>query len=142
MHGSSFRRISGSALISANQTTKTGRAILVCYISATLSTNTSSRYIPIYMCLDFRYNEFLLQRAMVRKLKISSQTLLDVARELLTTTLNLVEQAPNIANCWCDVPWIVRQGLLVFRKSIDLHKDCQVWPSNRRRARPRASETV
>jgi hypothetical protein len=61
------------------------------------------------MGMDFRYNEFLLQRAMVRKLHVSSQTLVDVARELLTMTLNLIEQAPKIGRYWCDLPWFVRE---------------------------------
>ena len=107
--GSPFRSISETAPLSAIQTTETGRVSLVCYILAHVNADASSRYIPVQMGMDFRYNEFLLQRAMVRKLQISNQKLLDVARGLLMQTLNLVEQAPKIGRFVCDVPWIVRE---------------------------------
>ena len=109
MRGSPFRSQPGSNPVSGNQTANTGKAIiLVCYMLAAVNTNSSLRYGPVIIGMDFRYNEFLLQRAMVRKLHITSQKLLDVARELLTLALNLVEQAPKNGHYWCDIPWIVR----------------------------------
>jgi hypothetical protein len=99
-----------------------------------------SRYVSVQVGMDFRYNEFLLQRATVRKLQISSQKLLNVARELLTLTLTIIEQAPKIGRDWCDLPWIVRMmHHPFFWQSANHIKDRQIRPFTGRCARARAS---
>jgi hypothetical protein len=71
---------------------------------------THFKVFSVQLGMEFHYNWFILQNAMVRKLQISSQELLDVARELLPADFESYRARPKDWQVWCDIPWIVRQG--------------------------------
>jgi hypothetical protein len=64
------------------------------------------KYVSDSVVLGFRYNEFLLQRAMVKKVQVNNRELLSVAREVFSIVMNLIRN--NSGGLYaCDLPWIV-----------------------------------
>jgi hypothetical protein len=56
--------------------------------------------------LGFRYNEFLLQRAMVKRAQANNRELISVSKEVFSIVLNILHNSRG-QYAW-DMPWIVR----------------------------------
>jgi hypothetical protein len=57
--------------------------------------------------LGFRYNEFLLQRAMVKRAQINNRELISVSKEVFSIVLNILHHNSRGQYAY-DMPWIVR----------------------------------
>ena len=55
------------------------------------------------------YNDFLLQRTLVRRIRAKPDELLRISRLLMSTLLEAVNNRSQIGNLACDVPWMVWQ---------------------------------
>jgi hypothetical protein len=64
------------------------------------------KYVSDSVVLGFRYNEFLLQRAMVKRAQINNRELLSIAREVFSIVLSLIRNNSS-GRYACDLPWIV-----------------------------------
>jgi hypothetical protein len=64
------------------------------------------KYVADSIMLRFRYNEFLLQRAMVKRAQIDNQELISVSREVFSIVLNILHHNSTGHNA-CNMPWIV-----------------------------------
>ena len=61
----------------------------------------------VIVYLDVVYNEFLLQRTLVRRIRASSEALVRISRLLLTTVLAVVNNRSQCGTAGCDAAWIV-----------------------------------
>jgi len=57
--------------------------------------------------LGFRYNEFLLQRAMVKRAQINNRELISVSKEVFSIVLDILHHNSRGQYAW-NMPWIVR----------------------------------
>ena len=68
--------------------------------------NAFEQYISDSIMMGFRYNEFLLQRAIVKRAQINDRELISVSREVFSLVLNIVNRN-STGKYACDMPWIV-----------------------------------
>lgn len=61
----------------------------------------------VIVYLDVVYNEFLLQRTLVRRVRAPSEALVRISRLLLTTVLAVVNNRSQCGTAGCDAAWIV-----------------------------------
>ena len=61
----------------------------------------------VMIYLDVVYNEFLLQRTLVRRIRAPSEALIRISRLLLTTVLAVVNNRNQCGTAGCDAAWIV-----------------------------------
>jgi hypothetical protein len=64
------------------------------------------KFVSDSIMLGFRYNKFLLQRAMVKRAQINNRELLSVSREVFSIALNVINNN-STGQYACDMPWIV-----------------------------------
>jgi chromatin structure-remodeling complex subunit RSC3/30 len=61
----------------------------------------------VIIYLDVVYNEFLLQRTLVRRVRAQSEALVRISRLLLTTVLAVVNNRSQCGTVGCDAAWMV-----------------------------------
>ena len=77
-----------------------------------LRSSLADKYIPEATILDFRYNYFLLKRALVSKGHETNEELLRVSSEQLKTVLAMVRGEYTNSQYACDIPWIMAKYAL------------------------------
>ena len=88
--------------------------------------------------LGFRYNEFLLQRAMVKRAQINNRELISVSREVFSIVLNILHHNSRGQYAY-DMPWVVRLlGTEAYLPKADTHIGRRVCAASRRRFGARA----
>src|SRR5579859_7456861 len=65
------------------------------------------QYVSDTVVLGFRYNEFLLQRAMVKRAQINNRELISVSKEVFSIVLDILHHNSRGEYAW-DMQWIVR----------------------------------
>ena len=63
--------------------------------------------------LDFVYNEFLLERTLVKRLRVSPAELVTVSRSLLSGMLTLTGHRHRQGYYSNDLPWLVGSGVSI-----------------------------
>jgi chromatin structure-remodeling complex subunit RSC3/30 len=58
--------------------------------------------------LDFLYNDFLLQRILVKRTETRSEALIAISREILNIVLVFVSKSNRSMRANCDLGWNVR----------------------------------
>lgn len=61
----------------------------------------------VIIYLDVVYNEFLLQRTLVRRVRAPSEALVRISRLLLSTCIAVVNNRSHLGTMGCDAGWIV-----------------------------------
>jgi hypothetical protein len=61
----------------------------------------------VIIYLDVVYNEFLLQRTLVRRVRAPSEALIRISRLLLSTCITVVNNRSHLSPVGCDAAWIV-----------------------------------
>ena len=64
-------------------------------------------FFAVVVYLDIVYNDFLLQRTLVRRIRARSDELLRISRLLMTTLLDVVGNKGSLRSSACDIPWMV-----------------------------------
>lgn len=72
-----------------------------------LERTVSENYFQLSQRLDFVYNEFLLERTLVKRLRASPTDLISVSRSLLSTMLVLTGNRHRQGWYSGDLPWLV-----------------------------------
>lgn len=57
--------------------------------------------------MDFGYNEFLIQRTLVKRGRASSKELIRVSRQMLSTLLDIINHRAQIGIRAGEIPWLV-----------------------------------
>jgi hypothetical protein len=60
----------------------------------------------VFIYLDVVYNEFLLQRTLVRRVRAPSEALVRISRLLLSTCIAVVNNRSHLGTVGCDAGWI------------------------------------
>ena len=97
------------------------------------------KYVSDATILGFRYNDFLLQRALVKRAQMNNHDLIAASIEVFSIVLNIIHH--NSTNQFaCDMPWIVSCFLITQIRFLRLtcHQGRTVCAPSRWRARSRA----
>ena len=65
-----------------------------------------AKYVHESILLVFRHNEFLLQRALVKRAQINNHDLISVSREVFSIVLSIIHHN-STGQFACDLPWMV-----------------------------------
>ena len=65
-----------------------------------------AKYILESILLVFRHNEFLLQRALVKRAQTNNHDLIAVSREVFSIVLSIIHHN-STGQFACDLPWLV-----------------------------------
>lgn len=79
------------------------------YYPAIWNSNRSREecYFTVFTYLDLIYNDFLLQRTLVRRIRARCDELLRISRLLMTTLLDVIGNRAALRSSYCDIPWLV-----------------------------------
>ena len=69
--------------------------------------NLYGNYVQIITHLDRTYNEFLLERTLVKRLRLPSTELVNISRSLLSTMLVMIGNRHRQGQFASDLPWLV-----------------------------------
>ena len=72
-----------------------------------LNRSGAQNFLALSNYLDFEYNDFLIQRALVKRAKISPKELLKVSNTMLATLLILTGNRHRLGSYASDLPWLV-----------------------------------
>jgi chromatin structure-remodeling complex subunit RSC3/30 len=64
-------------------------------------------FFSVLTYLDLIYNDFLLQRTLVRRIRARCDELLRISRLLMTTLLDVIGNRAGLRSSSCDIPWLV-----------------------------------
>lgn len=64
-------------------------------------------FFTVLIYLDLIYNDFLLQRTLVRRIRARCDELLRISRLLMTTLLDVIGNRAALRSAACDIPWMV-----------------------------------
>lgn len=79
------------------------------YYPAIWNSNRSREecFFTVLTYLDLIYNDFLLQRTLVRRIRARCDELLRISRLLMTTLLDVIGNRAALRTSSCDIPWLV-----------------------------------
>lgn len=63
------------------------------------------------MYLDVIYNDFMLQRMLVRRIRARSDEVIRISRLLMNTLIEMLSNHGRSSSLTCDDPWMVSQLL-------------------------------
>ena len=86
------------------------------YYPAIWNSNRSREecFFTVLTYLDLIYNDFLLQRTLVRRIRAPSDELLRISRLLMTTLLDVIGNRATLKSATCDIAWMVRKDTRAF----------------------------
>jgi hypothetical protein len=89
------------------------------YYPAIWNSNRSREecFFTVLIYLDLIYNDFLLQRTLVRRIRARYDELLRISRLLMTTLLDVIGNRASLRSSYCDIPWLVRSDSCAQRLS-------------------------
>jgi chromatin structure-remodeling complex subunit RSC3/30 len=64
-------------------------------------------FFTVLIYLDLIYNDFLIQRTLVRRLRARCDELIRISRLLMTTLLDVIGNRAALRTSSCDIPWLV-----------------------------------
>ncbi len=64
-------------------------------------------FFTVIIYLDLIYNDFLLQRTLVRRIRARSDEMLRISRLLMTTLLDVIGNRASLRSSSCEIPWMV-----------------------------------
>lgn len=88
--------------------------------------------------LDYTYNNFLLERTLVKRLRTPTIDLINVSRSLLSTLLVMTGNRHRLGTYGSDLPWLVRKPMVECNQA-HTFLDCSIRVTSIRRARLRAT---
>ena len=72
-----------------------------------LERKAAENYTQLSKHLDFVYNEFLIERTLVKRCRVSPAELVAVSRSLLSSLLTLTGNRHRLGSYTNDLPWLV-----------------------------------
>ena len=72
-----------------------------------LERKAAENYTQLSKHLDFVYNEFLIERTLVKRCRVSPVELVAVSRSLLSSLLTLTGNRHRLGSYTNDLPWLV-----------------------------------
>jgi chromatin structure-remodeling complex subunit RSC3/30 len=100
------------------------------YYPAIWNSNRSREecFFTVLTYLDLIYNDFLLQRTLVRRIRARSDELIRISRLLMTTLLDVIGNRAALRSSSCDIPWLVSTVAQRLLGNVQLHGNLQARP--------------
>ena len=97
-----------------------------------LERKVAENYAQLSKHLDFVYNEFLIERTLVKRCRVSPAELVAVSRSLLSSLLTLTGNRHHLGSYNNDLPWLVSIKMPPPLSESLRHIDCFIWSSTSR----------
>jgi chromatin structure-remodeling complex subunit RSC3/30 len=86
-------------------------------------------FFTVLTYLDLIYNDFLLQRTLVRRIRARSDELIRISRLLMTTLLDVIGNRAALRSTSGDIPWLVSTVAERLLGHVQLHGTTLACPS-------------